>query len=122
MTSKLFGVEFYKNKRGQMCVVKPSKEPKPRPVKTPKPPKEPKPVAAKPAREKKPRINAHFEIPGWDEIRLPILERDGYTCRECGGVNQLTVHHIDEDRLNNSADNLITLCWGCHRRKHWHRR
>lgn len=38
------------------------------------------------------------------------------SCALCGakGANVLTVHHIDEDRENNTYDNLIVLCHNCH--------
>lgn len=64
-------------------------------------------------------------------IRPRILERDNFTCQECGKkvVNQrhLHVHHIKQDGqkdgyFNNNADNsdsnLITLCILCHSAKH----
>lgn len=37
-------------------------------------------------------------------------------CKYCGETNikRLQVHHIDEDRSNNSLDNLTVLCRPCH--------
>ena len=40
-------------------------------------------------------------------------------CEECGTVSQLGLHHRDENRRNNSPDNLRTLCAACHTRLHW---
>lgn len=60
---------------------------------------------------------------GWLKIRKTILERDGYSCQECGKKDtRLIVHHIDHrgrnlkshKDMNNKPDNLITLCAGCH--------
>ena len=35
-------------------------------------------------------------------------------CEECSSYFDLLVHHIDEDRSNNTYDNLIVLCTSCH--------
>ena len=52
-----------------------------------------------------------------------------YTCQECGlyhkggpGVWALEVHHIDCELDNNQPENLIVLCFSCHRGKDrgWH--
>lgn len=54
-------------------------------------------------------------------LRKEIRKRDNFCCRRCGGSyenTRLEVHHIDEDKSNNSKDNLITLCVRCHRRLH----
>lgn len=43
------------------------------------------------------------------------------SCEHCGRPRTSTrmyVHHKDDDPLNNTPDNLITLCGSCHRR--WH--
>lgn len=42
----------------------------------------------------------------------------GTECETCGDVEDLVVHHVNGDRTNNSADNLQTLCRGCHVRHH----
>lgn len=46
-------------------------------------------------------------------MRRQIRERDGYTCRYCGGFGNC-VHHIDYDKNNNDPLNLVTLCASCH--------
>jgi 5-methylcytosine-specific restriction endonuclease McrA len=49
-----------------------------------------------------------------------VFDRDGRKCRHCGWTDGLHPHHIvyrsqmGSDRL----DNLITLCWQCHRALH----
>ncbi len=61
----------------------------------------------------------------WTEIiRSKVKSRDNYTCQMCG-INKneskylLVVHHKDENKLNNSIDNLVTLCSSCHSKLHW---
>lgn len=41
-------------------------------------------------------------------------------CALCGfrGRENLSEHHIDQDRANNDYDNLIILCHNCHQRFH----
>ncbi len=52
-----------------------------------------------------------------ESFRKIILERYNYRCSDCG-YGYLEVHHIDNDRLNNNPNNLITLCRQCHREAH----
>ncbi|MFC4437116.1 MULTISPECIES: HNH endonuclease [Natrialbaceae] len=63
----------------------------------------------------------------WWRIRRRALERDGYECRHCGtDAEELDrnpdVHHIRPvrsfDRVEDAhtIDNVVTLCWSCHRR------
>jgi DNA-directed RNA polymerase specialized sigma subunit len=55
---------------------------------------------------------------------IKALERDHYKCAECGSDNYVIVHHKDESRkkgnknMNNSLENLITLCKSCHADAH----
>ena len=52
----------------------------------------------------------------WYEVRLKVLERDEYQCRQCGSKDALDVHHIRARRDGGSddPDNLMTLCRTCH--------
>ncbi len=57
--------------------------------------------------------------------RQKTLERDNHTCQRCGAKEDLHVHHIDgngttieREKRNNSLDNLITYCRGCHTSVH----
>ncbi len=62
----------------------------------------------------------------FDGNRLKVLERDLYSCQECGRSHHevpLTVHHKDgngrdKDNPNNKMSNLITLCRSCHTSLH----
>lgn len=45
------------------------------------------------------------------------VQRD--SCETCGSTSQLGLHHMDEDRTNNSPENLQTLCPRCHMAWHW---
>ena len=54
------------------------------------------------------------------ELRVLILERDNYTCQECGEVaDDLEIDHIIPVRSGGKTipTNLVTLCRKCNRRK-----
>jgi len=66
-----------------------------------------------------------------DEWREKIFARDGYKCRVCGSVDNLHLSHITPARafvqvdnkvesiaLSYREDNLIALCYYCHRGHH----
>lgn len=69
---------------------------------------------------------------------LKTLERDKFTCQDCGkkdeldkykgweksGDTILEIHHIKPKNAGGTSelDNLITLCKGCHSRIHPHLR
>jgi 5-methylcytosine-specific restriction endonuclease McrA len=59
-------------------------------------------------------------VPG--RVRALVLQRDGYRCQApgCRHIHHLEIHHIVPRHKggSNKADNLITLCSGCHRI--WH--
>jgi RNA-directed DNA polymerase len=52
----------------------------------------------------------------WAEIRLIVLQRNGYQCVECGNTHHLHVHHIRPRKKGGATqmDNLQTLCESCH--------
>ncbi len=53
-------------------------------------------------------------------LRQAVLQRDRWRCQSCGSVEGLEVHHIiSRGQLGDDVeDNLITLCWSCHRKTH----
>lgn len=66
---------------------------------------------------------------GWNEARRKTLERDDYTCQECGMTQDehkekygysLEAHHIipfrtfDDSEEANKLENLVTVCTQCH--------
>lgn len=51
-------------------------------------------------------------------LRRNILMRDGNKCVDCGATKRLIIHHLNENRLNNSPENLITVCRICHSLRH----
>jgi len=64
-----------------------------------------------------------LKMPQWKERRLQILERDNYTCQECGNDDvELHVHHkvYIENRMAWDYNHLllITLCPECHKKVH----
>ena len=52
--------------------------------------------------------------------REAVLARDGYACTRCGSTGKLVVHHKDgkgrghKGAVDNSLDNLQTVCRRCH--------
>ena len=51
---------------------------------------------------------------------MAVLERDAWTCGDCGRKGaRFEVHHVDGNRENNAIENLITLCRGCHQLRHY---
>jgi hypothetical protein len=58
------------------------------------------------------------------KARKLALNRDNYTCQHCGTdkhdpSSRLTIHHLKSRRyfpeLAKDVDNLITLCYDCHK-------
>jgi 5-methylcytosine-specific restriction endonuclease McrA len=52
----------------------------------------------------------------WKKLAQEIRERDNFTCQYCGKKGATDVHHIIPRRIkiDNSPENLITLCRSCH--------
>jgi len=56
----------------------------------------------------------------YERLRQDVLRRDGWRCQSCGGMSNLEVHHkrFRSQSGNDSEENLITLCVGCHAKIH----
>jgi 5-methylcytosine-specific restriction endonuclease McrA len=52
----------------------------------------------------------------YEELRKHVLRRDGWRCQSCGTMSNLEVHHKEfrSHSGDDSEQNLITLCSGCH--------
>lgn len=66
----------------------------------------------------------NYKDPRWQKKRLLIMERDRFTCQNCGRAdNELFVHHRYYERGSmpwEYPDNaLVTYCGACH--EEWHR-
>ena len=72
-------------------------------------------------------MSSYYNTPEWKALRSQALERDNYTCQDCGSKGKehtdrkdkakLTAHHII-DRNSGGKDelaNLKTVCGDCHR-------
>ena len=52
----------------------------------------------------------------YKDLQKRVLERDDFTCRDCGHYTQAPPHHIKFRSQGGSdvAENLTTLCIKCH--------
>lgn len=67
----------------------------------------------------KPSKHKHWSITlpeNWLEIRQEVIKRDK-TCQMCGKSGH-GIHHKNRNRMDNNLDNLVYLCWPCHRSIH----
>ena len=73
-------------------------------------------------RLKRPRLK--LDPKEYEIVRTRVLQRDGWRCQECGAMEALEVHHMQpRSQLGDDMmDNLITLCAGCHGKRHGARR
>jgi 5-methylcytosine-specific restriction endonuclease McrA len=65
-------------------------------------------------RPKQPRVK--LDAQAYEQLRMQILERDSWSCQNCGSQQQLQVH-LQKRRSHGGSDieeNLITLCEACH--------
>ncbi len=65
-------------------------------------------------RPKQPRLRLDPE--SYEQLRKQVLRRDGWRCQSCGARSNLEVHHKEfrSQGGDDSEENLITLCAGCH--------
>jgi hypothetical protein len=59
--------------------------------------------------------------PRWQRVRLKIMERDDFACRDCSDkTKNLQVHHcayVGRDPWNAPESVLLTLCEVCHSKR-----
>ena len=67
---------------------------------------------------KSPRVR--LDDNAYQQLRLQVLERDGWRCQVCGSMMNLEVHHAQfrSRQGRDSEDNLISLCVQCHKLSH----
>ncbi len=57
----------------------------------------------------------------WRRVRQLHLNRNPL-CADCKVKDfhkkAYTVHHVDENQFNNESDNLLSLCFVCHEKRH----
>jgi len=61
-----------------------------------------------------------LDATSYRDLHRQVLERDGWRCQVCGGMQHLQVHHL-KFRSHSGSDveqNLITLCAKCHEQVH----
>ncbi len=57
--------------------------------------------------------------PGWRAMKKEIIVERGHQCEECGETRRLQLHHKTYERFKNERrEDLLLLCYECHRRKH----
>lgn len=61
-----------------------------------------------------------LEVVAHKTLRQRVLRRDGWRCQSCGAMTNLEVHHQEfkSHGGEDSEENLITLCFACHRARH----
>jgi len=75
-------------------------------------------IRTKPAREREQK--RIYKDPRWKHIRLIALERDKYTCVDCGQMANTVDHIIPVKKAKMLAfdlDNLQSMCESCHAKK-----
>lgn len=68
---------------------------------------------------------AFYKSQMWKDTRAYALKRDHYRCRDCGALAE-EVHHetwLTKDNINDpnvsvNVDNLVSLCYKCHKNRH----
>lgn len=74
-------------------------------------------------RQDKEKYRLYREEKNFSGKRKEVLERDNFSCTECGSGVNLVVHHKDFNGrgrkvVNNGLDNLTTVCRSCHVKIH----
>lgn len=66
-----------------------------------------------------------YQSRAWRLQRVAILKRDLYRCRDCGRAAEevhhivhLTPQNIHDINITLNPENLVSLCFECHRARH----
>ena len=66
------------------------------------------------------RANRNISDVAWRRLRAATLDRDSWTCGDCGRKGaRFEVHHQNGNPADNRLANLITLCRNCHQLHHF---
>lgn len=69
--------------------------------------------------KEKSSYHKYLETDGWQERRQNALEAAGWRCQVCNNSERLEVHHRTYKNLGNETlDDVIVLCRGCHSKFH----
>jgi len=61
----------------------------------------------------------YIKSDAWKAIRKKALERDNYTCQDCGIHDAKEVHHLTYDNFGKEPlEDLVSLCRPCHGNRH----
>ena len=67
-------------------------------------------------------MSAGHHTPAWPRLRRRVLTRDRHQCQDCRrqGLARVEVHHTRHlaDGGTDDLENLVTLCYDCHRARH----
>jgi 5-methylcytosine-specific restriction endonuclease McrA len=70
-------------------------------------------------------IGKFYKSKEWENVRKYCLMRDNYLCQHCGRpasdvhhIKHLTEDNIWDPSIALNPDNLVSLCWKCHRDEH----
>jgi 5-methylcytosine-specific restriction endonuclease McrA len=66
------------------------------------------------------RSRLRLDLKSYERLRQQVLRRDGWRCQGCGSSSNLEIHHkeLRSHSGDDSEENLITLCAGCHSLAH----
>jgi len=66
------------------------------------------------------RSRPRLDLKSYERLRQQVLRRDGWRCQGCGSSSNLEIHHqkFRSQAGDDSEENLITVCAGCHSLAH----
>lgn len=63
--------------------------------------------------------NSYLHSEHWEKVREDALVRAGFRCEYCRTNKHLTVHHLTYKNIGHENDeDLVVLCWSCHKKVH----